>query len=94
MSLRSPRPFVAAWTDEFVKPSNRVNHEPSWAETTLDKCEGGLCGSKSARVPDHCFVFQINALHCVLNYEFCFILWTRRTTSVVLHGSEALFLAL
>ena len=53
MSLRSPRPFVAAWTDEFVKPSNRVNHEPSWAETTLDKCEGGLCGSKSARVPDH-----------------------------------------
>jgi hypothetical protein len=28
-----------------------VNHEPSWTEATLDKCEAGLCGSKSAREP-------------------------------------------
>jgi hypothetical protein len=34
-------------------PTMGLNHEPSWTEPTLDKCEVGLSGSKSARVPDH-----------------------------------------
>jgi hypothetical protein len=36
-------------------------------------------------LPQPVFVFQFNALHSVLDYEFYFILRTTRTTSVFLY---------
>ena len=46
------------WTSSSqyaTSPITGVYHGPSWAETTLGNREAGLCGSKSARVPDQLF---------------------------------------